>query len=139
MRTSTPVVAIFNSSDDVIELLRDLLERAGLVAVSAHVDDVRRARSDVKAFMEQHDPFVVVYDLIPPFERHWQFLDHLRETPDFERRAFVLTSANPKAARELAHREEPVFELLGRDTDLAAVVDAVKRAAENFSASRGAS
>ena len=45
MPTSVPVVAIFNSSDDLIEMLRDVLERQGFVAVSAHVDDVRRART----------------------------------------------------------------------------------------------
>jgi CheY-like chemotaxis protein len=128
MPTSVPVVAIFNSSDDMVEMLRDLLERHGFVAVSAHVDDVRRARSDVKAFMEQHDPFVVVYDLIAPFERHWQFLNHLRQTPDFERRAFILTSANAAAARELGGDNEHVIELLGRRSEFEAVLDAVKAA-----------
>ncbi len=126
MPTAVPVVAIFHSSDDITEMLRDLLERNGFVAVSAHVDDVRRARSDVKAFMEQHDPFVVVYDLIAPYARHWQFLSHLRQTPDFERRVFVLTSANATAAQELGGHSEPVIELLGRPSDFDAVLDAVR-------------
>ena len=126
MPTVVPVVAIFHSSDDITEMLRDLLERNGFVAVSAHVDDVRRARSDVKAFMEQHDPFVVVYDLIAPYARHWQFLNHLRQTPDFERRVFVLTSANAAAAQELGGHNEPVIELLGRPSDFDAVLDAVR-------------
>ena len=126
MPTAVPVVAIFHSSDDITEMLRDLLERNGFVAVSAHVDDVRRARSDVKAFMEQHDPFVVVYDLIAPYARHWQFLNHLRQTPDFERRVFVLTSANATAAQELGGHNEPVIELLGRPSDFDAVLDAVR-------------
>jgi CheY-like chemotaxis protein len=133
MPSSVLVVAIFNSSDDISEMLRDLLERRGFVAVSARVDDVRRARSDVKAFMEQHDPFVVVYDLIPPFERHWQFLTHLRETPDFKRRSFVLTSANPAVAQELGPGER-VLPLLGRPADLDAVIEAVKVAAAESSA-----
>jgi hypothetical protein len=133
MPSSVLVVAIFNSSDDISEMLRDLLERRGFVAVSARVDDVRRARSAVKAFMEQHDPFVVVYDLIPPFERHWQFLTHLRETPDFKRRSFVLTSANPAVAQELGPGER-VLPLLGRPADLDAVIEAVKVAAAESSA-----
>jgi DNA-binding NarL/FixJ family response regulator len=128
VRTTVPVVAIFNSSDDVSEMLRDLLEREGLVVVSARVDDVRRARSDVRAFMEQHDPLVVVYDLIPPFARQWQFLTHLRQTPDFERRAFVLTSANAAAAQKDGGHNERIIELLGRQSDLEAIVNAVKMA-----------
>jgi hypothetical protein len=76
-------VAIFHSSDDIAECLRDALV-AGLVVVSPHVDDVRRSRSDVKAMMEQHNPFVIVCDLIPPSTRHWQFVEHLRGTPEFE-------------------------------------------------------
>ena len=133
MPSSVLVVAIFNSSDEISEMLRDLLERRGFVAVSARVDDVRRARSDVKAFMEQHDAFVVVYDLIPPFERHWQFLNHLRETPDFKRRSIVLTSANAAVAQELGPGER-VLALLGRPAHLDAVVEAVKVAAAESSA-----
>ena len=129
MPNSVPVVAIFSSSDDIVELLRDVLEQHGFVAVSAHVDDVRRARSDVRAFMEQHDPLVVVYELIPPFRRHWQFVTHLRQTLPFERRAFVLASANAAAAREFVGDDEPVIELLGRQSDLDAIVSAVKAAA----------
>ena len=128
MATSTPAIALFIASDDIAEQLRDLLEREGFVVVSAHVDDVRRARSDVKALMDQHDPSVVVYDLIPPFARHWQFVQHLRQTPEFERRAFVYTSANAAAARELGHHTEPVIEVRGLDRDFDAILQAVKRA-----------
>lgn len=133
--TSAVSVAIFNSSDDLGELLRDALEQKGFVVVSARVDDVRRARSDVKALMEQHDPLVVVYDLIPPFARQWNFVMHLRQTPDFERRAFVFTSANAAAARNDAGHTEPIVELLGRDEDCQAVVDAVNAAVAIWKAS----
>ena len=36
--SSRPVVAIFNSNDDVVEMLRFAFERAGLVVVSGHID-----------------------------------------------------------------------------------------------------
>jgi hypothetical protein len=91
MATSIPVVAIFNSSADIAEEMRDLLGRAGFVVVSAHVDEVRRARSDVKALME-HDPSVIVYELIPPFQRPWHLVQHLHATPEFQRRTFVHTA-----------------------------------------------
>ena len=133
--TSAVSVAIFNSSEDLAELLRDALEQNGFVVITARVDDVRRARSDVKALMEQHDPLVVVYDLIPPFVRQWNFVTHLRQTADFVRRAFVFTSANAAAARNDVGHTEPIVEVLGRDADCQAVVDAVKTAAATWKAS----
>jgi hypothetical protein len=64
-----PVVAILNSNDDVVEMLRNLVEQAGFVSVHGHIDDVRRGRLDLINFVRQHDPAVVVYDLVPPYDR----------------------------------------------------------------------
>jgi DNA-binding NtrC family response regulator len=135
MRKSPPVVALINSSDDLVELVRAVLERDGFVVMTAQPDDVRRGKIDVKAFIEQHQPVAVVYDLIPPFDRQWQFLNHLRQTPPFLGRAIILSSANGTAARELAGHNEHVFELLGRPSDLEAIVDAVRRAAADSASS----
>ena len=82
--------------------------------------------------MEQHDPFVVVYDSIAPFQRQWQFVQHLRETPEFERRAFVYTSANAAAARELGGHSEPVIGVHGRDSEYEVVSVAVKAAIDSL-------
>jgi CheY-like chemotaxis protein len=128
MLNSSPVVMIFNSSDDIVELLRGLFERDGFIALSAHVDEVRRGRIDVEAYMEQHQPVAVVYDLIPPYDRHAQFLDHLRNSRALRDRLFVITSANAAAAREIAGRND-VFELSGSTGELEAIVGLVKRAA----------
>lgn len=35
-------VTVFNTSDDVVELLRALFEQRGFVVVSAHLDDIKR-------------------------------------------------------------------------------------------------
>jgi CheY-like chemotaxis protein len=122
-----PVVAVFNSSDDLVELLRIALESAGLVVVSGHIADLRRGQIDLQAFVTQHNPAVVLYDLIPPYERQWQFLDHLRDTSPLKKLPFIVTSTNAKAARELAGRDEQVMEILGRPFDLEQIVAAVRR------------
>ena len=106
--SALPVVAIFNSSDDMIELLRIEFERHDFVVLSAHVSEVRRGTVDLKSLIEQHKPNVIVYDLIPPYDRQWQFLDHLRQTSPLNRIPFVITCSNEKAARELTGRDEQV-------------------------------
>ena len=129
MPSAMPVVAVFNSSDDLIEMLRIAFERENFVVLSAHVSDVRRGTIDLKNLIEQHKPNVIVYDLIPPYDRQWQFLDHLRQTSPLDGIPFVITSCNEKPARELGGRDELVHEVLGRPFDVAALIDAVRRAA----------
>jgi CheY-like chemotaxis protein len=125
-----PLVAVFNSSDDMLELFRIVLEQQGFLAVTRHVNELRRGEIDIEAFVSQHQPAVVLYDLVPPYDRQWAFLDRLRATSPFKDLPFVLTSTNAKMALELAGRREPVIEVLGRPVDLDEVVAAIRRALE---------
>ena len=125
-----PAIAIFNSSDDLVELLRMMFEQHGFVVVSGHVAALKRGEIDLKSFVEQHKPRAVVYDVIPPYERQWMFLDHLRATSALKDIPFVLTSTNAKATREAAQRDERVLEILGRPFDMDELLLAVRRAVE---------
>ncbi len=125
----TPVVAIFNSNDDVVEMLRLAIEQHGLVVVSGHIDAVRRGTQLLSDFLATHDPSVIVYDLVPPYDRSWLFLEHLRETTSMRGRRFVITSTNAARAREIIGTAEHVYEVIGKPFDLDQVVQAVKRAA----------
>ena len=128
--TVRPVVAVFNSSDDMVELLRMMLESNGFVVVSGHIADLRRAKLDLEAFVKQNRPAAVVYDLVPPYDAQWAFLDHLREVSPLRQIPFVITSTNAKMARELAGRSERVIEVLGRPFDMDELLVAVRRAVE---------
>jgi CheY-like chemotaxis protein len=130
MSATRRVVAIFYSSEALVPLLRTMFEDAQYVAVLSHVDDVKRGHLDLVSFVQQHQPDVVVYDLIPPFPAHWQFVDHLREDSPLKNVPFVLTSANAAAATELAGRDEPVQEILGQPSDVDALLKAVTRATQ---------
>jgi CheY-like chemotaxis protein len=129
MTPKPPVVAVFNSSDDMVELLRVLFERHGFVVVTGHISAIRKGEFDLSAFVRQHQPDVVVYDVVPPYDRQWRFLDHLRQTTALKPIPFVLTSSNAAATRELAGTDEQIIEVLGRPFEFDALVDAVKRAA----------
>jgi len=123
-----PVVAIFNTNDDLVELLRVTFERAGLVAVSGHVDDLRRGKLDLGSFIRQHDPQVILYDIPPPYEQHWRFLQVMRDSPEMRDRAFVLTSTNATHVHEVVGTREPIFEIVGKPYDLDRITRAVKEA-----------
>jgi len=68
------VVAIFNTSPDAINLLRDVLEHAGMSVVSAYTFDIRDGTVDLRAFLRTHRPDIIVYDIAPPYEQNWRLL-----------------------------------------------------------------
>jgi CheY-like chemotaxis protein len=123
-----PVVAVLNSNDDTVEMLRTMLETEGIVAVSAHIDDLRRGRVDFAGFLEEHDPKVIIYDIPPPYDRNWLFFEHLRSLPMTRNRSFVLTSTNPARVQQVTNPDEPILEIIGKPYDLQLIIDAVKKA-----------
>jgi DNA-binding NarL/FixJ family response regulator len=135
---SPPVVAIFNSSDDIVEMLRFGLEQAGLVVVSGHVDAIRRGEQRLAEFVEEHNPQVVLYDLTPPYDRSWRFLEHLRDTPSMRERRFVITSTNAARATEIVGAAEHVYEIVGKPYDMTQIVNAVQTAIRGRNDSRAA-
>jgi DNA-binding NarL/FixJ family response regulator len=132
------VVAILNSNDDVVEMLRNLVEQAGFVSVHGHIDDVRRGRLDLLNFIRQHDPSVIVYDLVPPYDRSWKYLESLRHTDYMNGRQFVLTSVNAARAREVVGSSEMVYEIVGKPLDLDVIAAAIKEASKRRASPRGA-
>ena len=121
------VAAIINTTPDTVDLLKDALERAGILVVSCYTYEVRDGKVDLDSFLRAHQPGVIVYDLAPPYDRNFAFLQHLRTTLLSGYR-FVLTTVNPKHVATLVGRDEKVYEVIGNDEDLSAIVQAVREA-----------
>ena len=121
-------VAVFNSNDDVVELLRVLLENAGFIVVSAHIDRIKRGEVDLEQFVRQHRPGAILYDIPPPYERQWAFLNHMRRLPVLNGIPFVLTSTNAARLRELVGTDEHIYEIIGKPYDLEDILTAVRQA-----------
>ena len=124
-----PVVAIINTSQDVVEMLRVALEFAGIVAVSAYSHQIRDGAVDIEAFMRQHDPRVVLYDIAPPYTSNWLLFQHLVGLPAFAGRPLVLTTTNKKHVDELASASKlRIFEIIGTPYNLSELVEEVRQA-----------
>jgi CheY-like chemotaxis protein len=100
------------------------------VVVSAHLDAIKRGAVDVEVFVRQHRPAVVLYDVPPPYDRHWTLLNHMRAMPAFSGIPFVLTSTNARRVAEIAGTETQVLEIVGNPYDLEQIVQAVEGAIE---------
>ena len=78
--------------------------------------------------LARHDPKVIVYDVVAPYERNWRFLNHLRGSL-LNGRRFVLTSPNAVALQRTVGKDESIYEILEDGADLDAIVQAVREAA----------
>ena len=122
-----PAVVIINTNPDLVELLKVRIEAAGFVGIVLHISDIR-AGLDVGAVLAQHNPAVIVYDVVMPYERNWQIFEQLRNTIFAERR-FVITTPNGNGLRRLVGRDEKIYEILEDRRDIDAIVQAVREAA----------
>jgi hypothetical protein len=121
-------VAIVNTTPDAVEMLRDVLSSAGFLVVSCYTHDIQAGKIDVEAFMRQHRPRVIAYDLAPPYARNFQLFKHVRAMPAVQGCQFVLTSVNPSNVADLVGRDERVYEVVDRHEDLMKFAQAVKEA-----------
>jgi CheY-like chemotaxis protein len=122
------VVAVVNTNPDIVRMLRTAIEEAGFIVVSAHIEDIKTGAVDLQAFLRDHDPRVLVYDIAPPYEQNWRFLEHIKATPGFGGRHFVITSVNVRLVEELIGPDDTVYEVVGKRDDIDAIVRAVKEA-----------
>jgi CheY-like chemotaxis protein len=122
------VVAVFDTSEDTTDMLRQLFEHRGFVVVTAFTHDIRDGKTELEALMRQHRPDVIVYDVALPYEENWRLFQHIRTSPCCQDIPFVVTTTNETQVRKVAG-DEPVLEIVGKPYDLDQLVAKVTAAA----------
>jgi CheY-like chemotaxis protein len=124
----TPTVAVINSSEDTLELLRTCLHSHGFTSVATgQAHDIRTGQVDIAAFLGAHDPAVLIYDISIPYEDNWRFLQRLMDKPEMRGRRVVVTTTNKRVLEGLVG-PACAFEIHGKPYDIEEIVRAVERA-----------
>jgi DNA-binding response OmpR family regulator len=119
-------VAIINSSEDTVEMLRTLLEGEGWETVQGHVDDIKRGRTDFLKYLEVHDPQVIIWDVAPPYDHNWVFLQLVRSSRSMEGRVTIVTTTNKEALERFVGPTDAV-EVFTKPYDVEMLIDAITR------------
>ena len=109
------VVALFNASDDTVEIVRRMLDASGFnCLVGCRFADLKRGRIDFARYLEQHQPEVVVFDISPPYSENWLFFKTLRDGKAMEGRGLVLTTTNKDRLDETVGADSEAMEIVGK-------------------------
>lgn len=122
-------VGVIDASDDSAELLKSWFEFSGArVAATTQLTQFRLGHADIREWLHLAAPDVVIYDIGPPYEANWTFLQQLREGP-LRGVPLVVTTTNEHVLRALIgqHPELPIHELIGKPVDLDALAACVTR------------
>ena len=122
------VVAVINSNEDIVETIQLVLSDAGFVAVGSHLVDFKKGRKDFVAFLQEHNPKVIVLDIAPPYQENWAFFQLMRNAREVADRKFVLTTTNKKILEDLVGATEAI-EIVGKPFDIEEILAAVQKAA----------
>jgi DNA-binding response OmpR family regulator len=132
--TSTPtkhVVALFNSSDDTVEMVQRMLDATGFdCLIGCHFADLKHGRIDFTTYLNVHQPDVVIFDISPPYEENWRFFKTLRDGKAMEGRGLVLTTTNKRRLDETVGADSEAFEVVGKPYDLDQIKVAIHLALE---------
>jgi len=119
-------VAVVNSSEDTVEMLRTLLEREGWEVVTAHVDDIKRGRYDFLQMLEGRDPRVVIWDVSPPYDQNWTFLKLVRSSRAMDERTVIVTTTNKPALERFVGPTDAI-EIFTKPYDVDVLIESMSR------------
>src|SRR5580692_2764071 len=127
-KTAEGIVALFNASDDTIDMIQGLLTKSGSdqTLIWCHFSDLKKGVVDFEKYMDKHNPEVVIFDLSPPYDENWRFFKTMRDAKAMKGRGIVLTTTNKNRLDEVLGEDSHALEVVGRTKDLKQIDAAIK-------------
>jgi DNA-binding NtrC family response regulator len=122
-----PMVAIFNSMGEILDRLRLAFEAQGFVTATARLADIQSGALDLVAFVKEHKPVAVVYDIPRPYEANCNVLRLLRETDSLQHLVWVITTTNKEALERAVPKTHATAIVLGNPYTVDEVIDTVRK------------
>jgi DNA-binding response OmpR family regulator len=123
------VVALFNSSDDTVEMVQRMLDASGFnCLIGCHFADLKSGFVDFTRYLNLHQPDVVIFDISPPYAENWHFFKGLRDGKAMAGRGLVLTTTNKERLDETVGRDSEAIEIVGKPYDLGQIEVAIHAA-----------
>ena len=127
MPENQPVIAVVDTSEELAELLCMVAEAAGGRPVVTYVPGLKRGQPDPAAFLQEHDPPVLLWDIALPYEENWAFFQGVCSSPAGQGRTYLLTTTN-KTALERLVGPTPAYEVVGKPLDIEGLIASVRQA-----------
>lgn len=126
--TNKGVVALFNASDDTIDMIQKLLTDAdgSQTLIWCHFADLKKGIVDFKKYLGKHNPEIVIFDISPPYDENWTFFKTMRDSDAMKGRGMVLTTTNKNRLDEVLGEDSHALEVVGRTEDLQMIDAAIK-------------
>ena len=127
-------VAVINTSEETAEVIEMTLQSEGWTTARGFTVDFKRGRKDLSAFLAEHDPNVIVWDVALPYQQNWEYFQQVSKLPEAEERPVVLTTTNSHVLREIIG-DVAVLEIVDKPFSLNELISAVRRAMEGSASS----
>ena len=127
-KTAEGIVALFNASDDTIDMVQKLLTDAGneQTLIWCHFADLKKGIVNFGKYMDRHNPEVVIFDISPPYDENWTYFEKMRDAETMKGRGMVLTTTNKNRLDEVLGEDSHALEVVGRPKDLQQIDAAIK-------------
>ncbi len=127
MERSLLKVAVFNNDEFLLDALAEGLRLAGIQSACYLIEDLKSGKRDFARAIADSQADVVLYDLTPPFDRNWEFLQTIREGARASAGdvPVVLTTSNKSALQEFLGLQN-ITEFVGKPYELQEVVRALQ-------------